>query len=148
LFLLAQDASPLGPEVTAALVGQAVEGELPQPRVERQWPLDHVAVEPAVGLGQRLLDDVGRIDAGGQPRVEAQRDHLFEAPAVALEQIPPGRAVAFAGAAEQFLRIGLDLGHGSPPPKQIPQPQRKGDAKWCRPARGGVNGLPAGDLLL
>jgi hypothetical protein len=113
--LLPRHTATFGPHVAAVFVGDPVPGQLPQPGVERQRPLAGIAVQPAVGLGEDLLDHVGRVHAGGQPRVQAQGDHPPQPRPVPLQQRAAGAAVAGAGAPQQLLGVGRGVGHGKVP---------------------------------
>jgi len=61
--------SPLGVDVPPMGLDQPLPGELPQPGIERHRPVAEVIVEPTRGVGERLLDDVRRVNAGVQPAV-------------------------------------------------------------------------------
>jgi hypothetical protein len=86
---------------------------LPQPRVERQWPVADVAAQAAVGLDEDLLDHVGRVDAGGQARIQAERDRPPQPVAVPLQQRPAGQAAPGAGAAEKLVGVVVGGAHRS-----------------------------------
>jgi hypothetical protein len=103
--LLAQDAALAGVQVALVQPDQVLPGQPPQPGVERHRPLAQVAGQLLGGLGQRLLDDVGRIDAGGQPAVHAHPYHLREPVAMTAQELLPRWAVALAGLCDQLLGI-------------------------------------------
>src|SRR5262249_56249851 len=62
--------------------------------------------EPAVRLQERLLDQVGGIDLGLQPALDARPGGEAEVVTAAREEALPGRAVAGAGLGEQVGHAG------------------------------------------
>jgi hypothetical protein len=72
------------------------------------------------------LDHVGRVHAGLEPRVEAERHHPPQPVAVTCQQQIAGGRVALGDAAQELIGVGaVDVGHGQrlleeilPPPPE------------------------------
>jgi hypothetical protein len=77
-----------------AVVGDLLLGRLAEPEAEGHWPPLEVIVQPAVGLKLGFLDDVGSVDAGPQPAVEAELHGLPQGAAVPVEQLVKRLALA------------------------------------------------------
>jgi hypothetical protein len=86
--------------VIAAGVDHPVPGDLPQPRIEWDRPVTQIAIQAAVGFRERVLDQVGRVQAGAESAVEADGDHAVEPLAMAVQQPAAGGAVAGRGGVE------------------------------------------------
>jgi hypothetical protein len=63
----------------------------------------------AVGLCERLLHDIGRIEPRGEPGVDPQRDHRAEPGGVAHHQRIDGRRVSLGSPVEQSFGIHREL---------------------------------------
>ena len=72
--------------MAAAKPCQPLAGQFPQPGVERQPPLGNIVGQLANGFHERLLYHVGRIHAGRQARVHADRDHPPKSRPAAVEE--------------------------------------------------------------
>jgi hypothetical protein len=59
----------------------------------------------AGGVEQCILHDVGRVQAGREPRVQVDGDHPPQPVAIAGKQLLPGRLISPAGAAQQLLAV-------------------------------------------
>jgi hypothetical protein len=56
-------------------------------------------------FGNRLLDNIRRVDAGGQTRVDSHGDHLPQAGPMPTQELPHGRRIAFVGATKQLIVV-------------------------------------------
>ena len=54
-----------------------------------------------MGLGQRFLQHVGRVDAGRKPPIQPQRDHCPQPITMELQQLLRSRLVAGRGLLEE-----------------------------------------------
>ena len=59
-------------DLPAVQLRQPVAGKLSQPRIKRERPVAEIIGQLLDGLGQGVLDHVGRINAAGQPAIHAQ----------------------------------------------------------------------------
>jgi hypothetical protein len=91
--------------VSAVQLGQPIAGELPQPRIERERAILEIIGELLDRLGQRFLDHIRRIEAGGQPAIHAHGYHLPQTVLVANEQMLACRQVALLSPLEQWVRV-------------------------------------------
>jgi hypothetical protein len=120
--LLALDASPAGAQVSAMSVDQTFASQLSEPGVKGEWAFFQVLVEALIGGGERFLNDIGRIDAGGKPAIESNGDELAESAAMPMEQSFAGRRVALGCVGQQAFRIGFGLRrHHQKSPKSVPR---------------------------
>ena len=79
---------------------------------------------------ERVLDNVGRIDAAAEQRIEAHPDHAAEPERSALQQLLYRRRIALTRLTEQFVRIFIARKHRV---KTSPttDPMRNGKGNAC-----------------
>jgi hypothetical protein len=113
LRLFPADAPFAGPDVPAVQFGQAVQGQLPQPRVKGEWPGPQVIGQLPDRVGPRLLNHVRGINPRGEPPIDPQGDQLPQALLVAHQELLAGFTVALcrlAGATGRnpgYVRLGM-----------------------------------------
>jgi hypothetical protein len=104
--LFAQDTAPARADVPAVGFHQPLPGNPSQPGVERQRLLPQIIRELSSGLGQRVLHQVGGVQAGGQPAVQAQGHHAPQPRPVVFQQLLPSGRVSLRRLAQQLLGVG------------------------------------------
>jgi hypothetical protein len=97
---------------------QTGESELAQPGIEGDGTVAQVVREVAMGLDQRFLDDIGRIDAGGEPSVHPDGNHPAQPITVQAQKILPGLPITLACSLKQTVGIpGIRCLHRKHPPQ-------------------------------
>lgn len=84
---------------------QPFRGETVQPGVKRQRAVPCVNFELSRSVDQRLLNNVGCVNAGRQPGIEPHFDHATQPRPVAIEKPFDRFGIASRGAAEQVIGI-------------------------------------------
>jgi hypothetical protein len=91
--------------VPAVEVDEPVLRELTKPEVERDRLRREVIVEPAVCLGKSVLNDVGRVQTGGHPRVDADGHHAAKSATVTIEQLTASHVFSTFRTGQQLVRL-------------------------------------------
>ena len=112
----------------------------PQPEQRGELRVGQVGVEVAGDVEERLLDDVRRVEAGSQPRVQAQLDHAPEPVAMLFEERRQRLAVAAAELLDRVGRVAGRLVHEGPH-TLYPRPVRNRDRKKRKFDRQGRSGV-------
>ena len=110
--LLAVGAPPLGAEMMPVQLAEALGRELPEPGVIGQRPGSQILLKVLGRVKERILDDIGRIDPGGQAAIEPHGHHPRQAVLEPQEQLLTGCGVAPACAVDEDLGVRRCLGHG------------------------------------
>ena len=105
IVLFAMNRAPLALNVPPLQFPEARPGDLPEPRVERQRTLTQIVGPLPNALGERVLNDVGGIEALPQPIDQTDLDHPPQLGPVALKQRFGGAGFAFDGTMKQFVGI-------------------------------------------
>ena len=108
---LAIDAPLARAEVMPMKLGQTFQGELTEPRQERQGRILQVGREPQGGVCKRLLDDVRRVDPRGQPPVEPAGDQSAKSVAMPGQDGRLRERVAPACPLDQSVSVVDGRGH-------------------------------------
>ncbi len=79
--------------------------------MERQGAIAEIIVEVLRGLQQRLLHDVGRVDAHGQATIQPHRHHPDQPVVMPDQELLARPVVALRCPCDQLFGIGLELAH-------------------------------------
>ena len=101
--MLAIHAPALSQAVPAMGVDDAILGQVPQPHVERHVRRLQVLFEPLIRFDHDILNDVRRIDATGEYRIEPQVNHPPQRFAEFAEEAIHGPGFTLSGLFEHFI---------------------------------------------
>ena len=104
----------LGAEVLAVERCESPADVQPQPEQRWQLRVSQIGVQVAGDVDERLLEHIGGVDAGSEPRVDAQLDHATEPIAVAIEYRRQRPAAARAQPLDGVGRVAWSGFHESP----------------------------------
>jgi len=105
--LLPEYAPFVGVEVVPMELNDPFQGEATKPGIKRKRRFAEIVPEVPAGIGQDVLDDVGRIKSRGNAAVESYGNQLLEPGPMLLEETRQGHRIAIAGLLKERLGLGV-----------------------------------------
>lgn len=87
-------------------------GQPAQAGIKRDGAMSEVLVQFLCGFGEGFLDNVGGIETGEEPAVEAHGDHAPQLPAMAIEQLKACGGFSLRSPGEELIGVVCrQIGH-------------------------------------